>query len=312
MKEKLSANKHRTSSLTRVLLIEDDPGDADLIQEILSEDKNCPFDLECTDRLLPGLKRLAEGGADVVLLDLSLPDSQGLETFARVHAQAPEVPIVVLTGLNDEMPAIKAVQDGAQDYLIKGQVNGTLLLRTLNYAIERQQLRSQLRALSLTDELTGLYNRRGFFSLAQQQLKLANREKRGALVVFVDLDNLKWINDTLGHRAGDQALVETAKILKNTFRNSDIIARLGGDEFAIIALEGCEGEESKDSVEIFTTRLEKNLEGYNGRENRRYELSLSVGMARYNPGCPCSVDDLLAQADKLMYKQKRYKEEKNV
>ncbi len=296
----------------KVLLIEDDRGDAGLIQEILSEGKTRPFDLECADRLSGGLERLAEGGTDIVLLDLSLPDSQGLDTLVKVHAQAPEVPVVVLTGLNEERTAIKAMQDGAQDYLVKGQLDNNLLLRTLNYAIERQQLRSQLRALSLTDELTGLYNRRGFFSLAQQQLKLANREKREVLLLFIDLDNLKGINDTLGHPAGDQALAGTAKILKETFRQSDIIARLGGDEFAIIAMGGYEGEEGQDSAEIFIARLQKNLEHHNREETRRYQLSLSVGMARHNPGCPCTIDDLLARADKLMYEQKQNKEGKNV
>ena len=309
---KQSATRNQQSAITRVLLIEDDCGDAGLIQEILSEGKTRPFDLECADRLSKGVKHLAEGSTDIVLLDLSLPDSQGLETLIKVHAQAPEVPIVVLTGLNEERIAIEAMQDGAQDYLVKGQVDSNLLVRTLNYAIERQQLRSELRTLLLTDELTSLYNRRGFFSLARQHLKLADRENREILLVFIDLDNLKGINDTLGHPAGDQALSGTADILKKTFRESDIIARLGGDEFAIIAMGGYEEEEGKESAEIFSARLQKNLQHYNGEENRRYHLSLSVGMARRNPGCSCSVDNLLARADKLMYEQKQNKEGKNV
>jgi MinD-like ATPase involved in chromosome partitioning or flagellar assembly/CheY-like chemotaxis protein len=126
-----------------VLLIEDNPGDARLIREMLAEVRGGTFNLEHTNRLSTGLSRLGEGGIDVVLLDLSLPDSQGLETFARVHAQAPEVPIIALTGLDDEELAVKAVREGAQDYLVKGQVDSSLLVRSMRYAIERHRAQAE-------------------------------------------------------------------------------------------------------------------------------------------------------------------------
>ncbi len=159
------------------------------------------------------------------------------------------------------------------------------------------------RNLSLRDELTGLYNRRGFFTLAQQQMKLAKRKKKGLLLVVADLDGLKQINDTFGHKEGDMALIETANILKETFRESDVIGRTGGDEFAVIVIE-----DSKDSADILAARLQENLKACNRKENRRYSLSISIGIVRCNPGYPCSIDELLAQADKLMYKQKRGKQ----
>jgi len=158
---------------------------------------------------------------------------------------------------------------------------------------------AELRAASLVDELTGLYNRRGFLFLTQQQLKIANRMKRGLLLLFADLDDLKRINDTLGHHEGDLALVETANMLKETFRGADIIARIGGDEFAIITIEA-----RKDSSEILTSRLRANLEARNATGPRPYRLSLSVGVARYDAENPCSIGELLAQADALMYEQK--------
>jgi DNA-binding response OmpR family regulator len=129
--------------LMKVLLIEDNPGDARLIQEMLAEERGATFDLERADRLSTGLGRLAAGGIDVVLLDLSLPDSRGLDTFVKVHDQAPEVPIVLMTGLDDEELAVEAMREGAQDYLVKGQVDSSLLARSMRYAIGRHRAQAE-------------------------------------------------------------------------------------------------------------------------------------------------------------------------
>lgn len=132
------------NSKTKVLLIEDNPGDAGLIRHLLIEAGDSLFDLGYADCLSTGLKLLGEGDIDVLLLDLSLPDSQGLDSLSKVLAKAPRVPIVVMSGLEDELVAIKAVQEGAQDYLVKGSVDAKLLARSLRYAIERQHLRAAL------------------------------------------------------------------------------------------------------------------------------------------------------------------------
>lgn len=165
---------------------------------------------------------------------------------------------------------------------------------------ENKRMEEDLRALSLVDELTGLYNRRGFVTLAQQQVKLANRLKRKDFLVFVDLDYLKWINDTFGHPKGDEALVESADILKNTFRESDIVARIGGDEFAVLTVETADA-----NIEAISARLQGNLKDHQDRGDRGFPLSMSVGITRYDPEHPCSIDELLAKADQLMYQQKR-------
>ena len=165
---------------------------------------------------------------------------------------------------------------------------------------DRKLNEEALRKLSLADELTGLYNRRGFFTLAEQQLKIANRIKKKILLLFADLDDLKWINDNLGHNEGDSALIEIANILEKTFRESDLIARIGGDEFAVLA-----GETEETNADIITTRLLDSLKNYNAERKRDYNLSVSIGISRYDPGYPCSIDKLLARADKLMYKFKR-------
>jgi diguanylate cyclase (GGDEF)-like protein len=163
-----------------------------------------------------------------------------------------------------------------------------------------QRQADELRALSLVDELTGLYNRRGFLTLATQQLKLCDRSKRWAMVIFVDLDGMKRINDELGHEFGDQALIETASVLRQCFRYSDVVARLGGDEFVVLAVEA-----DPPTGELVTVRLYDKLAEINRKPGRAYQLDFSVGIAPYDPEKSEMVEEVLARADSLMYESKR-------
>ncbi len=278
----------------RALLIEDDPIAVGLTQKILAEVQAAGVDLESCDRLATGLERLGAGGVAVVLLDLSLVDSQGLDTFAKVHAHAPDVPIVVLTGSDDEQLAVQAVEQGAQDHLTKDQMGSDLLVRALRYAIERHRLQAEIRNLALTDELTGLHNQRGFLALAEQQLKLAQRMKTRQLLLVVGLNDPKGINGISGRQQGNQALFDVANILRRTCRRSDIIARLGADEYAVLAMDG------HDGTDAITTRLQANIKVFHEKMDRRYTLALSVGVAIYDPQRPRSIDDLLAEAGESM------------
>ncbi|HWR58926.1 MAG TPA: GGDEF domain-containing protein [Thermodesulfovibrionales bacterium] len=194
-------------------------------------------------------------------------------------------------------------------FLVFGVLMSRILKRqkrseiVLQKELDEQKLKEErLYALSVRDELTGLYNRRGFFTLVEQQFRLADRLKRGIFILYADLDNLKAINDNFGHREGDRALVDIAKILRETFRESDIIARIGGDEFVVIPV-GILGE----TIEIINTRINKNIEICNSERNHGRSLSLSFGIVSYNPASPCSIDELLAVGDKLMYEQKKQK-----
>jgi diguanylate cyclase (GGDEF)-like protein len=173
------------------------------------------------------------------------------------------------------------------------------LQRAVLCAVKQSLLDRELRSLAMTDDLTGFYNRRAFLALATQQLRVAIRKDQGLVLFFADVDYLKEINDTCGHREGDLALVRTADALEQTFRSSDILARLGGDEFAVFALET-----SSQYEDVILRRLEKNLKASNAGETR-YELSLSVGAARFDPKNPVSLGELLTQADQSMYRQKR-------
>jgi diguanylate cyclase (GGDEF)-like protein len=166
-------------------------------------------------------------------------------------------------------------------------------------AVRHVILERELRYLALTDDLTCLYNRRGFFAAATQQLKLARRNLQSTLLLFCDVDNLKKINDSYGHREGDLALVRTADALEEAFRDSDILARLAGDEFAVLVLDASNQDEA-----AILSRLEKALKKSNAGESR-YELSLSVGVARFDPQNAVSLGELMELADKDMYEQKR-------
>jgi len=166
-------------------------------------------------------------------------------------------------------------------------------------AVKQALLDRELRHLALTDDLTCLFNRRGFFAAATQQLKLAQRNGENLLLLFCDVDNLKKINDSYGHQEGDLALIRTADALEKSLRGSDILSRLGGDEFVALT-----SETSNQTREVILRRLEKNLKKSNANESR-YELSLSVGVARFDPKHAVSLGELMGQADEAMYEQKR-------
>ncbi len=284
----------------RILLIEDDPADADLVREMFARHPDRRFHLECVDRLTLGLAHLASSPVDLVLLDLNLPDSPGLGTFERLHQRAPLVPIIILTGLQDEALAASTIQEGAQDYLVKGQVECSALVRTVSNAIERARLQAELRNLSLLDDLTGLNNRRGFRALVEQELRHAARQHTGYLLLFADVDGLKGINDSFGHAEGDRALLDTAAVLKHSFRDSDILARMGGDEFTAFAIGVSDVSDAP-----MLPRLRDSLDALNSQPGRRFPLSLSLGVAHYQSDSFVSVDQLLAAADKTLYEQKR-------
>ncbi len=288
----------------RLLLVEDNPGDARLAQELLSEAGPGKFELVVAGTLQAALDRLEKETVcfDMALLDLSLPDSKGLETFLHLHQAFPQVPVVILTGLEDEKAGLEAVRQGAQDYLVKGEVDEKLLWRVIRYGMERHQMQEQIRDLSLRDELTGLYNRRGFLVLAEQQVRLACRHRDGFLMVAADLDFLKQINDTHGHAEGDRALRSVAEVLQATFRQSDIVARVGGDEFTVLAIHCV-----VDSAQRLTARLHEELKKVNEelRRNKSCAVSLSVGTAYIDAQRPISAEECLRQADVALYAEKR-------
>jgi diguanylate cyclase (GGDEF)-like protein len=283
-----------------VLLIEDNPGDARLITEMLAEEPRAPFRLLCADRLSRGLEFLASGETGLVLLDLSLPDSFGLETFARVYAHSPAVPIIVLTGNDDQTVALSAVKGGAQDYLVKNRLDRELLLRSMQYSIERKRYQVQLEHQANYDALTGLPNRTLLHDRLRQAV-YAQRYVRSIAVVFLDLDHFKFVNDSLGHNTGDKLIKAMAERLRGVLREGDTVARLGGDEFVLIL-----NDQSNEEV-IFRAlqRIQAKVSEPIVIEGKELYVTCSAGVSLYPQDGP-DVDTLLKNADAAMYRAKEH------
>ncbi len=413
----------------KILLIEDNLDYAQLIKRILSKKASSSMEVEHHVSFSAGYERASGGGIDLILLDLDLPDSDSIETMLGIGGGA-DIPVIVLTGADDESLALRAVQLGAQDYLVKGQVDARLLVRSIRYAIERKRaddavkrseerfkllienaldliemldvdgtmkfvspshkrilgyendelvgrrvfefihpedlpsivdiftetlqnhdrlysaefrvrhkdgywvtlesigklcppelsnmgvivnsrditerkkMEERLRSLSITDDLTGLYNRRGFLAFADHHVKAAERRKERVLLVLIDLDGLKQVNDAFGHNVGDQALIDAAQLIKRTFRHSDVTARISGDEFVVVTTDS-----DGNGEEAIKRRIDENLHNFNSMTAKPYRLSLSYGIAKFDPRLPSSIDRLLVKADELMYANKNKKDD---
>jgi diguanylate cyclase (GGDEF)-like protein len=284
----------------KILLIEDSVPDAQLIKALLGTRGG--YAVTTVTKLARGLTQLCREKFDLVLLDLTLPDAAGVDGVARVHRAAPNIPIVALSSIDDDQLALSVLREGAQDWLVKSQVDCALLMRVIRYASERHRLLAEVQSLALTDTLTGLFNRRGFVTIAEEQLKLARRSGYSLALAFVDLDGMKRINDELGHEVGDQALVATARILRATFRSSDVLARLGGDEFIVLAIAAGPAVSNRIRKQLVQSLAEHN------QVQGAVPLSFSIGFTHYTPvteGQQSTIEELMVEADKMMYLEKQ-------
>ena len=300
-----------------------EPIEPDPVSILLVEDEGLiARDLEDTlTRLGYRVSGIASEGAEaiemarvlhpqLVVMDVSLRgDVDGIEAACAIQEDAP-VPVIFLTGHSDTETLQRAVLTGPLGYLIKPFQEDDLrcaievAIHKHRADIERRQREEHLRRsaenLSLIDELTQLKNRRGFFELGEQALQTARHEHQTLGLFFMDLNGLKQINDTLGHMAGDEALRDTAQVLRHTFRGSDIVARLGGDEF--VALAHLHGERD---VETLCTRLREHLREFNASGSRLYQVDLSIGATLVDASTDQSLEELIARADEAMYQEKR-------
>jgi len=200
--------------------------------------------------------------------------------------------------LDQILSALEEISNSVKSGGLDSRSLDNALQRAASCALQQSLLEREVRSLAITDELTGLYNRRGFLASATHQLKMAHRNGENVLLLFCDVDNLKGINDSFGHQEGDLALIRTADVIEETFRDSDILARLAGDEFAVLASEA-----SIPNRQAIMPRMENSLAKANAEESR-YKLSFSIGVARFNPETPASLAELMALADQDMYAHK--------
>lgn len=273
------------------MIVDDDVSILDILRQSLSL---MGYTCEAFTSGEDALAALERRPAEVMLTDIVMPGMRGLELVSRAKRLHPAITAIVMTGFVEEFSYDEAIRSGAADFIKKPFTVQELLVR-----IKHAKLQDHLRELSITDELTGLSNRRGFFAFAQQQMKHARRDGERMVLFFADLDDLKVINDTFGHVAGDRALADAARIFVETFRDSDIIARMGGDEFAVIL-----GNAPDAGIETARNRLEKRLSEYNARQDGSFRLAVSVGLAIFDPAAPVTVDELIRQADARMYEEK--------
>ncbi len=289
-----------------VLLIEESAGDSRLIQELLTESKNVSIELQSVERLNLGLDQLSQHDFDIVLLDLVLPDSRGLETLLTVRRYRPEVAVIVLTAMEDEALGLQATLAGAQDYLVKGRVSSWLLIRSIRYAIERKRFEGRLEYLATHDDLTGLPNRQMFNYTLALALERAKREQHAdhvggqVAVMLLDLDNFKQVNDTYGHIQGDKLLSAVAGRLQSCMRKSDTVARMGGDEFTLVIENMAGSLHSAATAKKVLASLFKpfDLDGVT------LQTSASIGISLF-PSDGANPEILLQYADIAMYRAKQ-------
>jgi diguanylate cyclase (GGDEF)-like protein len=289
-----------------LLLVEDNLGDARLLREMLNGQNSFNAQLTQLESMTAAETHLAKHAVDIILLDLGLPDAQGLEAIQRAHAAAPGVPLVVLTGLDDESLAVQALQLGAQDYLIKGQIETRGLLRALRYAIERKSMESASLAMAQQmahsaehDFLTGLPNRMLLNDRVGQAVALAKRHMRKVAVLFLDLDGFKHINDSLGHPVGDKLLQSIAIRLVDCVRGSDSVSRQGGDEFVVLLLD----LEHAEDAAVTARRILEAVALPHCIDQHDLHVTASIGVSVY-PDDGSDADTLIKNADTAMYQAK--------
>ena len=287
----------------KILLVEDNPADARFLKISLEEDMPGQFELVHETYLKEALQTLSQTPFDVILLDLSLPDAGGFETLTRASVAAPDIPIVVLTGLDDEEMAHQALQAGAQDYLVKGQKDRSSLLKSLRYAIERhasqKNLVSQLEKMAFRDPLTGLLNRRGLQKALLDEMASAGFDGKNLFALMVGVNDFKSILDTQGRQAGDMVLREVASKLKSRLPGRSHLGWLWGDEFLAL-LPGFKAGEAAFHAEKIRAEIAESPVQWSSKTLR---LSVGVGVVLV-PETITTIDELSNHAHFLLDQSK--------
>ena len=283
----------------RLLLLTPRPAEAPRVASMLHAGGAGRFECEAVRHTHAALRRLRCESFDAVLVNGDALKGNVLVELERLCDFAGAVPVLLVATARFNLPPGEAIRYGVQEVLRQDELSPERLAVAVACAMERQRRFAALRDLSLTDPLTGLHNRRGFRSLANAHLKLLRRTQRQSLLLFADVDGLKWINDTHGHAAGDQALRLCARGLMGSLRESDVISRYGGDEFAALALDVCQGASL-----VLLPRIAEAVAELARASRLPFAPSMSIGTAEFGRGA-LSLDEALARADRMLYAGKR-------
>jgi diguanylate cyclase (GGDEF)-like protein len=282
-----------------VLLVEDNRIDAQLIRRLLRRVSTSYYRITHVRTLNDAVLSADELAPDVILADLNLPDSRGTDTVTSLQTAYPDIPLIIVSAWEDEAVSLRSVKAGAQDYLVKGHIDGANLHRVIRYAIERKRTELELVRLAQFDQLTGLPNRTLLRERVNHALARAMRSGSGVATLILDMDRFKEINDMLGHEVGDKLLIKAAKRIRASVRDQDTVARLGGDEFAVI-LEGV--SEAKEVLPVIE-RIVDSLREVTTVDGHEVNTSTSIGIAMY-PENGNNLSELLRAADLAMYQAK--------
>jgi diguanylate cyclase (GGDEF)-like protein len=295
-----------SQAIRAVVVAEDNPGDARLLSEMFTEGSAQNTLITHVESMSELETHLSGSPVDIILLDPGLPDTQGLDSVRRARAAAPDAALVVLTSLDDEKVALQALQEGAQDYLVKGQIDARGLLRALGYSVERKSMEAaaasmavQMTHLAEHDFLTGLPNRMLFNDRVGQAISIAPRRVNKVAVLFLDLDGFKHINDSLGHSVGDKLLQSVSKRLVDSVRGSDTVSRQGGDEFVVLLADIEEAEHAAATA----TRLLQAVALAHSIDGHDLHITASLGVSVY-PDDGLDAEALIKNADTAMYQAK--------
>ncbi|MGQ0587461.1 MAG: diguanylate cyclase domain-containing protein [Gammaproteobacteria bacterium] len=298
------ASEHRL----RVLVIQDSAPEAGQLREAFAN-AGVALDLEFTPTVADAEHRVRHGRYDCVLLDLALPEANGVDNVQRIRSANRGQTVVVMTRLDQEQPALGTLQRGAQDYVEKGRYDGAFLLRVIRRAMERNrvlnevdQLREYQYFIATHDALTGLPNRNLFEDRANKALAQAQRENGAFAIGFIDLDQFKRVNDTHGHAIGDALLRTVGQLLSESVRSTDTVSRVGGDEFLLLLTPLRQNAESEAAATVM--RLREKIAALRQVEGRDVRVSASIGLSFF-PGHGRTLDSLLIWADQSMYAAKR-------
>ncbi len=285
-----------------LLVVEDDVDDFYLVKELLAYDHACKYSIHHATTLDKAFKTLGDFPVDLVLLDLNLEDSDGLPTLHRFLNHHPDVPVIVLTGLNEETVGRSAIKAGAADYLPKKQASTHSLSRSVAYALERHRLLLELKKRADEDPLTKLPNRSALYKKLDTLVEQSKRNASSLAFVMVDLDDFKGVNDQLGHRVGDELLIETSRRLREDLRRSDFVARLGGDEFVMLLTNYKHRDEISAVLEKKLELITKPYIIAIENKTHRIQVSASMGVVEWHSGL--TTETLLTRADEQMYESK--------